>query len=101
MSIASKYNKGSVFTYQAPDNTPFISLEELYNGSGNGTVFPLRSLYINSKGMYGDAPVAITDDYFVNLPKHMLDTVQAMLSDGEFIQAVNNGNVGFRSGPIQ
>lgn len=99
MSIASKYNKGSAFTYQAPKDTPFTTLESLYKTDGEGVVYSLHSLYINRKGMYGDAPVAITDGYFVNLPKHTLDTVYSMLEDMEFIGAVNSGHVGFTVRP--
>lgn len=95
MSIASKYNKGSNFTYQAPENTPFISLEALFQQDKEGAVYVLHSLYINTKGQYGDAPVAITDGYFVNLPRHMLETANEMMKDMEFVDAVNAGKVGF------
>lgn len=99
MSIASKYNKGSAFTYQAPEDVPFISLEKLFHTGGEGVVYPLHSLYINNKSKYGDAPVAITDGYFVNLPRHMLDTVREMMGDMELIAAVNGGHVGFTVRP--
>lgn len=99
MSIASKYNKGSAFTYQAPKDTPFTTLESLYKADGEGTVYPVHSLYINTKSRYGDSPVAITDGYFVNLPRHMLDTVKEMMVDGDFVAAVNSGNVGFTVRP--
>lgn len=99
MSIASKYNKGSAFTYQAPKDTPFTTLESLYQTDGEGTVYPLHSMYINNKSKYGDTPVAITDGYFVNLPRHMLDTVRDMMADMELIAAVNDGHVGFTVRP--
>lgn len=99
MSIASKYNKGSAFTYQAAEDTPFISLEKLYHTGGEGAVYPLHSLCINNKSRYGDAPVAITDGYFVNLPRHMLDTVREMMADMELVTAVNSGKVGFSVRP--
>lgn len=95
MGIASKYNKGSAFNYQAPEDTPFTTLESLYQSNSRETVYVIHSLYINSKGMYGDSPVAIIDGYFVNLPKHLTATVKAMMEDMEFIQAVNNNSVGF------
>lgn len=95
MSIASKYNHGTRFDYIIPANTPFIGLGSLYADGEQGTVYTLHGLYINHKSKFGDAPVAITDDYLVNLPKHLLDTVKSMLQDDEFIEAVNAEKVGF------
>ena len=94
MSIASKYNHGVHFNVQFSAETPFTSLANLYNNNGAGYVYLLRALFINSKNRYGDAPVAVVgeDDNMVkvNLPRFMLDTVNNMLLDTEFIEAVNN-----------
>ena len=99
MGIANKYNKAGVFTYNAPKDVPFTTLESLYKTNGEGVVYPLHSLYINRKSQYGDSPVAITDGFFVNLPRHMLDTVLNMMQDEEFISAVNSGHVSFTVRP--
>ena len=84
--IASKYNKGARFDYKMPEGAGYKNLSEI----------PIRGLYINQKSQYGDAPVAMIDGSFVNLPKHLTDTVKDMLHDDEFIAAVNAGKVGFK-----
>lgn len=103
MGIASKYNHGIKFNVQIPEETPFASLADMYNNNGAGTVYLLRALYINKKSHYGDAPVAVVGDNGeytrVNLPKFLLETVQQMLLDEEFIQAVNNKAIGFNIYP--
>lgn len=103
MSIASKYNHGVHFNVQFSAETPFKSLEDLYNNNGAGYVYLLRALFINSKNRYGDAPVAVVGEgenmVKVNLPRFMLDTVKNMLLDDEFIEAVNNKTVGFNIYP--
>lgn len=103
MGIASKYNHGVKFNVQIPEDTPFASLADMYNNNGAGNVYLLRALYINKKSHYGDAPVAVVGDKEdftrVNLPKFLLETVQQMLLDEEFIQAVNNKAIGFNIYP--
>lgn len=103
MSIASKYNHGARFTVHFNSDTPFTSLTDLYNNNGAGYVYLLRALFINRKSRYGDAPVAVAGDgenlVKINLPRFMLDTVQQMLMDSEFIDAVNNKAVGFNIYP--
>lgn len=103
MSIASKYNHGARFNVQFSAETPFTSLADLYNNNGAGYVYLLRALFINRKSRYGDAPVAVAGDgenlVKINLPRFMLETVQQMLMDREFIDAVNNKTVGFNIYP--
>ena len=95
MSLADKYNHTApTFTHQLPDNAPFKSLKELYNGEKGENKYIVRGIYINKKGKYGDAPVAISEDFSINLPSHLCDTVTDMLKDGELIEAINAGKFG-------
>ena len=54
---------------------------------------PVRSMYINTKSKFGDAPVIISDGYNINLPKHMTATVSEMLQDTEFMALMRSGKV--------
>ena len=90
--IAGKYNRGNKFTFQMPENAPYKSLKDFPEGS----TIVLRGLYFNTKGNYGQEPVALTDNAYVNLPKHLSDDVTDMMADDEFITAVNDGKVGFK-----
>lgn len=92
MGIAGKYNKGSRFEFKATEGFEYKKLEELYK-EGEINVLPVMALYINTKGKFGDRPLAVTANCFVNLPNHMLDTVKAMLADDELIEAINKGMV--------
>lgn len=97
MGVVSKYNKGErKFKYQMPEEAGFKNLKDLYNENGEEYVYPLMGLYINSKGYYGDQAVALCPDYFVNLPKHMTETVREMIQDDELVQAINSNNVFFK-----
>lgn len=90
MGIASKYNKGSKFDFTLPEDAPYKKVKDLTIGE---TVI-IRSLFISTKSKYGDAPVALTDSYYINLPSHLTDTVKDMLQDDDFIAAVKRGEVG-------
>lgn len=92
-NFASKYNKSvSKFSYKPEDKPDFKSLKNLYVDGGDNR-FPVLGVYINHKGKYGDAPVAVSKPYFINLPKHLTETVEQMLMDEDFINAVNRGQV--------
>lgn len=92
----SKFNSNRRFTFEATDDMPFMSLAELYLKHGEDMIYPLRALYINNKSKFGPAPVAITDFAFVNLPKHMLGTVEDMIKDKDVVAYINEGNAGFK-----
>ena len=89
-SFAARYNKGNKFEIDTT-GYDYIKLSDLKIG----VVYPLLGVYVNFKSMYGPAPVAIIERHFVNLPTHMLNDVQDILSDGESIAAIKDGKVGF------
>lgn len=95
MNMMTQFNNNRRFTFEATEDMPFLSLEELYKKNGKDATYRVRALYINNKSKFGPAPVVITDTAFVNLPKHMLDTVQAMIKDREVVKYINDGYAGF------
>lgn len=91
----SKFNK-SLFTFKADENFEYKTLEQLYKENGPDKVYNLKAIYINTKGKYGSRPVAVTDFCYVNLPGHLLETVEQMREDDEVIEMINNGKAGFK-----
>ena len=73
----------------------YYNLKDLYENNGADEVYPLFGFYINKKGNYGDAPVAYTDEYYVNLPPHLLEVVKDIMGNPEAVAAINNGEVEF------
>lgn len=97
MSFANKYNTVvNPFTFQSDSTFEFKTLEELYTGYGKDEIYTLRGVWINPKGKYGPAPVATTDEFFVNLPGHLLETVHQFLEDEATINDINAGKCGFK-----
>ena len=43
----------------------------------------VRGFFINTKTAYGEQPVMITDNCYVNLPKHLLDDIKHIIKDDE------------------
>lgn len=111
-SISKKYNKEKLFNINT-DGFEYVSLEDLYNERANNvvsedfedfdevyeiveeTVFQVRGIYINTKGLYDDAPVVALDSAYVNLPSHLTPICKEILSDPQAIAAINAGRVGF------
>ena len=95
MSIA-KFNKEVVrFDFEPSDDFTFRNLEELYKENGKDEVYTVRGMFINTKGRYGDNPVLVCSEYYVSLPNHLVDVVKEIRSDGELVEDINNGKVGF------
>lgn len=95
MGIANKYNKVNLFDFTIPKDFEYRSLHDLFNDNGKDCVYEVRALYINKKSKFGESPIVATNQYLVNLPKHMTDTVKEMMRDEEFVNAVNSGTIGF------
>lgn len=91
MSFANRHKKGSRFDVDIT-NWPYHKLEEL---KIDGTVYTIQGLYISTKGKFGDQPVAICDNFCVNLPAHMTDEVKEILSSDEDVEDIKAGVVGF------
>ena len=100
MSFAARHNKGSVFDCNT-EGFEYFSLKDLYKKNGPDQEYQIQGLYINKKSEYGDSPVAILDDMFVNLPQHLLDECQDMLKSSEDIEDIKAGKVGFKIEPYE
>ena len=94
MSFASKFNKGKKFNIDT-EGFEFVDRKDLFASEGEGAVFPLTAIFINTKSQYGDHPVFATDKFFVDAPAHMMDVVEDILKDDDAIEDINNGKVGF------
>ena len=95
MSI-TKFNKKAVsFDFKAGEDFKYKSLKDLYVENGEDKIYKVNALYINTSGIYGEQPLAITDEEFVNLPKHLLGTVEEIRNNEELVNDINNGKVGF------
>lgn len=97
MSFASKYSKATP-TFNVRLNKPaYTTLADLFRENGKDEVYPIAGVYINTKGKYGpQACIAINESLMVNLPAHMLEACEEMRKDQEAIDAINNGQAGFK-----
>lgn len=96
MDILNKYNKKFTFNYDKMKERQYINLQGLVEKFGKDKVYTVHALFINTKSRFGETPVIVTDDYIVNAPKHLLDTVKAMIEDVDVINLVNDRKVGFK-----
>lgn len=82
----SKYNRAG---------QEYKTLRGLFEEQGD-LICPIRSIYINTKSKFGDAPVIVSDGFNINLPKHMTATVMEMLQDPEAMALIRVGKVGIK-----
>lgn len=94
MGFAARHSKGSIFQCNT-DGFKYFKLSELYKADGASTVYPIQGLYINHKSEFGDAPVAICEEFFVNLPAYMLEECLDILKSDQDIEDIKAGKVGF------
>lgn len=66
------------------------------NDFNSGDIFKVLGCYKNTKSVYGEEPVFIVSDnqsniFFVNCPKHHLETINTIIADKELVDGINNG----------
>lgn len=89
-------NKGvKRFDYEMTDKHEYRKLEELYKNNNDG-VYVVRMFYTNKKSMYGENEVVVTDDYIVNLPKHLTETVKQIIKDEKYLNLISEGKFVFK-----
>lgn len=100
-NYANKYNKTAAhYTYNFPSKPVYKKLEDLYDPKDPEKLHMVYGLYINRSGKYGDQAIATTDaDVIINLPSHLLDTVQQMREDDELTDAINHDKVALKIRP--
>ena len=97
MSFASKYSHATPLFNVRIKEPAYTSLADLFSEYGNDHVFPIAAIYINTKGMYGpQAVIVMNENTLVNLPSHLLKVCRDMIQDPEAVEAINNGNAGFK-----
>lgn len=95
MSYLEEYNtSGGNFDFDTPESFKYKNLRDLYAPNIDNT-FKLNAMFINTKSIYGDAPVFVTDNELVNIPQHETENVKRMIADERVIIDANNGNLGF------
>lgn len=97
INFASKFNK----TKFGIDTTDFqyTKLADIFNSENEGgkdVIHNINGLYIH-KSQLGDSPVIIDEKNkrLVNLPGHATETVREILADGEAVQTIKDGKVGY------
>lgn len=90
MKFSKLFNK-QVFNIDTKDYS-FKKLSEL----DKSKVYKLNGVYLN-RSKFGNQGVAIVSDekILVNLPLHLTETVNTILSDVEAIETIESGKVGF------
>lgn len=92
MSFASKYNR-RVFDVDTT-NFEYAKLFDLYTAD-RSRVYKVAGFF-TPKNSKWEAPVAIVlPNLLVNLPSHMSDTVNNILSNAEDVESIREGKVGF------
>lgn len=100
-SILNKYNAGSLFDYEFTGNEEFVKLSEL----DTNKTYLIRTLYINTKGMYDDHPVCVADvpneegediPTCVDLPAHLTERIREFINDSEVADLVNKEKCAFQ-----
>lgn len=97
MSFAQRHNHDNKFTYKLESET-FKKLADL---DENQEVYTIRGLFISTKGKYGSHPVAVCDDFFIDLPKYATQEVKDIIASDEDVKAINEGAVGITTRPYE
>lgn len=93
--LMSRFNNSNVFDIDT-SNYKYVSLETLYDTDPTAQ-YKVLGFFVNTKGKYGAEPNAIIgNNLIVNLPRHLLETVNELLDSDDYIQYIKEGHVGFK-----
>ena len=93
----TKFNKSApLFSFSAPEDFEYHKLSEFAADANTDKVFKINAFFIGKGTKYGSNPVVVTDFCYINLPKHMLETVINIMNDSEAVREINNGEAGFK-----
>lgn len=94
-NLDNNLNKGiRKFDYELTEQHQYKKLEELYK-EDKDKVYIVRMFYTNKKSKFGDNEVVVTDDYIINLPKHLAETVEKIVEDENYLNAIKEGKFAF------
>ena len=93
-SFSNTFNKTS-FGIDTKDYE-YIKLSDVAKASSPDEIHPINGLYVHSSTL-GDSPVVIDVQAkkLVNMPKHLGETFCEILANGEAVQAIKDGKVGY------
>lgn len=95
MSFANRHNKGAIDWGIDTSDFSFVTREDAYKTNPEN-VHKLCGLYINTKGMFKDHPVAICENAFIDFPDYMTDDIKEILANSEDVADIKAGKVGFK-----
>lgn len=97
MSFASQHNQPKIrFDFELTEGHTYTDLRSLAETNSPETIYKVRGMYINTKGLYGDSPVIVTDKHLVNAPLHLTQQVEKIIRNAQSVQQVKDGLVGFK-----
>ena len=88
------FKHGTTFTVNS-DSFPFVNLKEVAQENGL-KVLKVQGAFTFQSKKGKERPVLIADNLKINLPDHCLNDIKKLLSNDEYIQAVNDGKCGFQ-----
>ena len=91
--LMSRFNHNNIFEVDTKD-FKWVDLKTLFNTDPDKQ-YTLLGLFVKGS-KFGKEPDAIINGFKVNLPRHLLDTVNDMLDDNQVIEAIKAGKVGFK-----
>ena len=82
------------------DNFPWVNLSDIIEENGHKVlkvqkVFIVKPTKGKSKGK--EKPVLVADDHIIWIPEHCLSDVKKILSNDDYITAINDGKCGFQT----
>lgn len=80
------FNKGNKYTIDTK-GFEYKDLESIEDMS-------VRGFFINSKSKYGEQAVMITDNCYVNLPRHLINDIKCIIQNDELTKEINKGSIG-------
>ena len=90
------FKHGKLFNVDSKD-FPFVELRDIVKENGH-TVLKVQGVFVYHLAKKNkDRPCLIADSHCISLPDHCMEDVRKILSNTDYIDAINAGKCGFQT----
>lgn len=83
--------KNNPFCWESDRSTVYFSAKYVYTEFGPEKLFPVKALYINPHGRYGEYACVVTENFVINLPHHMTEKIRRMIESKNVLKKIYDG----------
>ena len=97
MGLLNHNHETNKFTYTISKEAPYVKLRDLADEyADQNKSIRIRGMFTKPSKFGGEQATMICDEFYVNLPTHLVPTVKEVMNDDEAVKQINAGIAYFK-----